>query len=260
MMLLLAMVWASLLLGSTVMAGSTTEEKVYKLKPDTTVNMKPYLTYVETYDEKTYEYNVHNTFHHYKMVIPADGYIKVKMKANSDYDDIWIYRKKRVYGGDNSRSALLYFEYKTIKEGMNKFPISKGTYYLVGSSGMKFSYSFKKTAFPANYRRAKAQTLARGKKAEICQVPKKNYSRWFKIKLTKKQAITFWSDQGYRVDIFDENLHHVDIEHAGLKSTKYYTRGKMPKGTYYLRMRDADPDYISEEKWYGYYYTTLYWK
>lgn len=261
MMLLLAAVWASLLLGNTVMAKSVDEEKIYDLQPGKTVKMEDYVTSVEIYDEQEKEYVYQNTFNHYKMVIPADGYITVKMKAEYDDDDVWVYRKKRVYGGDNSRSAILNVDYQMIKRGENKFPISKGTYYLVGNRIISFSYTFTKTSFPTNYRRAKAQTLKRGKKAEICQVPKKNYSRWFKIKLTKKQAITFWSDQGSRVDIFDEDLHHVEVEHAGETSKKYFTREKMPKGTYYLRMANAWPAYLTEDGLsYDYYYTTLYWK
>ena len=271
MMLLLATVWTSLLLGSTVMAWSfkyrsEKEYRFFNVKPNTTVNLKLYMTLEDTYDDKTEE-NVYTTvYNQYKMVIPADGYIKVNIQGRHDHDGIDVFRKKRVYNSGKLAPHIFKVDYTDVRNGKNIIPISKGTYYFEASfSGidtdtLPFSYSFTKTVFPANHSRAKAQTLKRGKKVEICQVPKKNYSRWFKIKLTKKQAITFWSDQGNHAAIFNEDLERLRIKRAGEKGIKYSTVQKLPKGTYYLRMSRAEFQYSYSENTDGYYYTTLYWK
>lgn len=273
MMLLLATVWTSLLLGSTAMAWSfkyrsEKDYRVFALKPDTVVNAKNYYTFEQTYDKRTEETVYTDVYNQYKLVIPADGYIRVNMKGRNDTGSINGFSKTKAYYDKHSYELIpIYFSLhqEDIRNGKNIIPINKGTYYIEvyfagdGTDTLPFSYSFKKVAFPANHSRAKAQTLKRGKKVEICQLPKKNYSRWFKIKLTKKQAITFWSDQGDNVVVFNEDLERLSIKRAGEKSIKYSTTQKLPKGTYYLKMKHARSYFISGING-GCYYTTLYWK
>ena len=273
MILLLAAVWASLLLGNTVMA--ETKFKVNDIKPDTTVNLKDrheLETSYETHDDKTGETAYTYVYNEYRLVIPADGYIKIKMGGKNDYNGIHGYKHPKAYYYANNKSGdfiqiPLFFtlEMEDIENGRDIIPLSKGTYYFDAycisnnaADTMPFSYSFKKASFPANYCRAKAQTLKRGKKAEICQIPKKNYNRWFKIKLTKKQAITFWSDNGDHAAIFNEDLERIEIKRAGEKSIKYSTVKKLPKGTYYLRMARCSSHIYPDDE--NSCYTTLYWK
>ena len=238
--LFIAIMLLSLWISSNVMA-----DDVYKA-----IDLKAGEKVVQKGSE--YDSNTGNhMYYRYRIVIPEDGYIKISIYKDTGAPFVYI-RKK------NDNTSLRFIARSDISEGSNIVPLSKGTYYLnCDEEETGFSYTYTKVSFPANYCRRKAVTLKKGVTVSICQTPKRNYSRWYKIRLTKKQSISFNSSVGNRIRIYNSTLRSMSIEHAGSQSTRYFTQEKLPKGTYYICVKRADPgSYYSSD---GYYYTTLSW-
>lgn len=179
MIILLIAILVTLLLGSTVMAKNI--YKIVNLKAGKTVNMVDYVCQIiPELNERT------DTYYQYKMVIPADGYITINIKADHD-TFFYIYKKKITYDERSFPASRSYvhndlYDMTLYTEGLKnwtrRISLGKGTYYIrtCDDKPIEFRYSFSKASFPANYCWVKAQSLPRGKKVIICQTPKKDYS------------------------------------------------------------------------------------
>lgn len=173
--------------------------------------------------DQSYTYN--------KITVPSDGYITITMAGNNDksHVDIWLYDKKKSY----SNGTLCTSE-KTMTV---KCAVSKGTYYLRGSSydSYKYKWKFTKAVNKPNYTASKALALKANKEVVVVNTPKDTYDRWYKIKLTKKKSINYWySGYGY-VTLYDEDMEQLDTLYDEDEGC-YYTRKLLPKGTYYVRV------------------------
>lgn len=177
-------------------------------------------------DKKGYLYDAYETL--YKITIPRNSFVKIELSSSGkDHRDIYLLDKSKQY-------------VTTIwKENGYQSPeycvLPEGTYYLgTGYNGVKCKYLTFKYTNPGNYCAAKAISLKSGKTIYTVQTPKYNYDRWYKIKLTKKQVITFWSNSEYSATLYDAKLKPVNIVQDSAK--KYYTYAKQKKGTYYVRI------------------------
>ena len=138
--------------------------------------------------------------------------------------------------------------------------VDKGTYYLRLSSG-KCKYIFKAATTQTNYCADKAKKLKAKKTAKMFFTSKNNFSRWYKITLSKKQKIRIEFNHSRDVVLYNAKGKAIDI-HSSEPSyslgygRKYATSKKQPKGTYYIRVLSESPTYG------GYYfgdYVTCKW-
>ena len=101
--------------------------------------------------------------------------------------------------------------------------------------------SYKKGIFQKNFCRAKAVNLPKNKTVTVLQTDKYTYTRWYKIVLTKKQGITYWTNKDVAITLYDSDYNSLACEGVSSESTKYFTSARYPAGTYYAR--------ISYNKW-----------
>lgn len=193
---------------------------------------------------------VNGTIHTYyfKINVPADGYIKVQGKKRLDGVCIYKTLKKE-------------FRYEDTLSGyggggkISYHALRKGTYYLYVESDSKIKWNFvnpKSYDQQKNYCRAKATTLAKGKKKTVFFNFKYDFPRWYKITLTKKQRITlsckFLDSGSYHYVITDSRWVDVDKDYKYnmfyceyIDSQEKQKTRVLPKGTYYLFI-ERDPD------------------
>ena len=183
-----------------------------------------------------------------KINVPADGYIKVQGKKRLDGVCIYKTLKKE-------------FRYEDTLSGyggggkISYHALRKGTYYLYVESDSKIKWNFvnpKSYDQQKNYCRAKATTLAKGKKKTVFFNFKYDFPRWYKITLTKKQRITlsckFLDSGSYHYVITDSRWVDVDKDYKYnmfyyeyIDSQEKQKTRVLPKGTYYLFI-ERDPD------------------
>lgn len=214
--------------GITVFAADVEKYQVINTKPNTWIESK----------SSDYDYRDGKsiyTYYRYKLTVPSTGYLEIQIK------DADIYLYNRMPDPNDSDKGRI----KNIWDAMGpitKIAVDKGTYYFRGYG--LFKYTFKALKPAANYCIKKSSGLAAGKTVTTCMSKNNHYSRWYKIKLKKKKSITFWSNYGDQIRVYDSKHKKLDIEHAGTKSTKYYTK-KQKKGTYYIRITPSLYDVIT---------------
>lgn len=213
-----------------------------------------------TQKETGYEFNEKTghatwTYYRYKVVIPGEGLLKVVLgKGSSRVSGLSL----SMYSSADSEDILDDWFFSGKKKQTVLIPVSRGVCYFSGAAKSKMRFTFTAVKPGSNYCAQRAVSLKRGVKAKICQTPGYDYSRWYKIKLTRKQKISFWSDQGNFVLLTDSHKIPIEVESSGSKSSKYTSVNAVPAGTYYLCMRSGGPDEILYSN--RYYYTTIYWK
>jgi len=196
---------------------------------DTTKTLKQNVWFTQKSSEG-YVYN--------KITIPNDGYITVTVEKSNKADYAWIdlYDSKKSYAGD-----ILYNS--DDKKVVANYPVRKGTYYLKGSAynNYKYKWKFTKAVNKNNYCASKAISLNANKEVVVVNTVKDAYDRWYKIKLTKKKSIDFWltraGGSGY-VYLYDDEMEQLDTVYDD-DDDCYYTRNKLAKGTYYVRLVPA---------------------
>ena len=193
----------------------------------------------------------YNTY--YKVTVKDDGYLTVSAKESKlSYGYINVDGYKKVGKNYNHITGILSSDKKSAS---GKFAVKKGTYYLQGTYGTQFKYTFTKAVFKENYCASKAIDLKSNKEVVVVNTPKKAYDRWYKIKLTKKQKLTFWSTGAGGASIFDSNMKIVDVKYDDKDDTKWYSSSKLKKGTYYVRISNgaivgfSDEPAVATFKW-----------
>lgn len=193
----------------------------------------------------------------YKITVKGDGYITLSAAAVPTTLTGNMYggsvrlcmadKDTAVYGKDGKYSVD--FD-KSGKFASVQFPVSAGTYFIRSYSDCKIKFNFKAVKPATNYCKAKATEMKKNKSVTIMQTPDYAGNRWFKIKLTKKQAITFTGSVSlYSSDFKIVNANNVDV--VGLSNKWQSTSGKtiktpvLKKGTYYVRVRETFDSYYS---------------
>ena len=214
-------------------------------------------TYTQV-QEAAHDYNNGgDTYYAYKVNVPSDGYIKVYNPSGK-----WLHLLKRIskcYGHVIGDVDECEFDSYT-----RCIPVSKGTYYLCTSdyrdgTAFNLKYKFVKIAPTSNFCKVKASSLPSGKTKIICVNKRREFNRWYKIKLTSKKTITVTRKladgsglSGSDFEIFDSSGNCVD--HSFLQDGKYRT-ARVPKGTYYIVVTG-----FMEEVYSPHRISTISWK
>lgn len=159
----------------------------------------------------------------YKFTIPADGYLKV-----------WSNKNMKWHIGTDKDNMDEYYS-----KGTQRIAIAKGTYYVKAKgvdSKTNMRIRFYQFSSPANYSFASAKSLGLKQKNLIIQTKRNNFSRYFKVTLTKAQKITLVPTIG------ELSANEVTIHDSKFRSQPIYkhadgevgTKDVMPKGTYYV--------------------------
>jgi len=170
----------------------------------------------------------------YRLKVTGETVVYFNWKnydTESNWGGIFLYYDKAC------SSSVDLVSFSDSSSGKDALVLYSGTYYI-----KMYDYNertkVKITTKPAtklnqsSFCMANASSLKAGKKAEFAQTRKFNYSRWFKIKLTKAQVITFYGRLGYYT-LFDKNSNEISCER---RSDQYITSGSQAKGTYYLKI------------------------
>lgn len=215
------------------------------------VTMKPNKLY--TVNRKNY-----GDLTYHKIKISRPGYLTVYGYSYSTYT-----HDKYSLGVQlcSSRKKPLEQQYKTSLSDYTKpaykafYAVKKGTYYLaVTAKDYRLRYSFTPVTERSGASKAKAVTVARKRTAKGLLVAGENGTKtdWFKIRLTRKQKVTFTfttrANDYLRFQIVSANP-KVVIGGSSVfsKNTteKIATKDAFPAGTYYIkvsRMLSRDKD------------------
>jgi len=236
---LVALLLAVLLLLATLPAAGLADSfKVQTLKLNQWYNLRPYS------DNMTI----------YKLKVTGDTIVSFTWKGimTESWSSLHIYRDKSC---DDDIAYCSIYEATT---GSDTFVLYSGTYYIQmydskESGKVKFSTKKAVTVHKPNYCMSKAITVKAGKKVEIAQTKSDNYYRWYRIKLSRTQSITFSGLDQYEFTLYDRNLNEISCSNRG---DVCVTQGMQPKGTYYLEINRASLYELSETG----KYTAFSWK
>lgn len=207
---------------STQIFADTTKTKVVNTSQKTWIKVK----YDSYYDENKDEYIYTNYF--YKIQVSSPGFLEIKVKDG----DVRLFDRLPKPEEDWSDISIAYID----SDETERIIVDKGTYYFLHYSDVPMvQYTFTSVKPTANYCMKKAATLKAGKNVTVCMSAKHFYSRWYKVKLKKKKSITFWSNAGDNIRVYNSKGKKIDTEHAGTQSTKWFTK-RLKKGTYYIRI------------------------
>ncbi len=212
--------------------------KATELKQNTWAATKPY-----SYKKEGSDW--HFTYDALKVTVPSDGYVKIDSKDKND--EIFI----------SKASELVKFQYTVKLSGSTTYyrVIPKGTYLMWTDnkdSGINVRFKFVKSADAGNYDRTRATSVASGKKTTVVFTDGHEYSKWYKIKLNKKKAITI------STNIMDENTAGIkdymkvfssngtEVKLTEKVKNKTYQSKTLNKGTYYIKI---DYPYSWSDPW-----------
>lgn len=191
------------------------------------------------------DYEEHRTI--YKLKVSGETVLNYSWKNGHD-GSLYVYRDKAC----EDEVTYTYIEETT---GSSAFVLYSGTYYIRpydDSERTKIKFSARKVATvnKPNYCLGKAITVKSGKKVEIAQTRKSNYTRWYRINLPKTKTITLsFTCNGYdsfsdsNFTLYDRNLNSL---YCTERKGAYVTQGLQPKGTFYLRIDAFYESYLLE--------------
>lgn len=187
---------------------------------------------------------VHYLYQAFKIKVPKAGYLTFHNYLDQTVDSVYfgLYSKP---GDIITNKNCLYSA--SVGKGVRRYliPVKKGTYYVCtfGFHPKKrefydFSLNFTDhSAIDRNVSKATASLLKRGKTALVVAPEGYTYSRWYKLSLTKSQAITLnLFDQASLANLllYDANLQPLSLKRA---KEGVFTSGKLQRGTYYVELR-----------------------
>ena len=182
----------------------------------------------------------------YKLRVSGETIVSFSwkgVKTNSNYSGVRIYHDK------TCNDSIGYEDIDDTSSGSSAFVLYSGTYYIQmydGKESGKIRFSTKKASAinKSNYCLSKAITVKAGKKVEIAQTRNNNYYRWYRIKLSKTQTITFNGIRKYDFTLYDSNLNTLSCSN---RDDVCVTEGMQPKGTYYLAIERSDVSYLKQK-------------
>ncbi len=198
----------------------------------------------------------------YKFTLADDSLVQISWTNNKGSSEMFLYP-------DKERSEELRFISFNGEKGKTFVALAKGTYYFdmydnnsKPATKVKFNWTAASTYSKGNYSLKKAQTLKADTIVHVVQVHKYDYTRWYKITLTKGQKLTIMAPYGnlYMPSIWDSKSNSVNLSctnntfSSSGYPTSYTTDQKLPKGTYYISIPMTDPAYKVGE------YVAFKWK
>lgn len=176
-------------------------------------------------------------YYAYKLTVPENGYITIT-RADTNGP---IYLLPKLSKCDTKKMILENALDVTFNSQKDYMVVSKGTYYLCSPNQTKFKYSFTKSVQTANYCKEKAASLKAKKTTVICMNKGYEYSRWYKVKLTKKKPLTvIFKNLRSELETLYPNFtvynSSWNVVACPLQSGTKYKTGSLSKGTYYIRV------------------------
>ena len=236
----IAVLLIAVLLMSTLVVSARDTNKFKTLPKNKWSKTASYCFYRYSKKQKGYIYT------YYRIKVPYDSVLTFKMKGQKKNDPVygvrlWKTKKKMLAGGDGKN-------YVAVLHVNEPIVLKKGTYYVewfdCSKNKSKIKYTLKKITKKINSTPETATTLVPGKEIYMYQTIKDHKPRWYKLKLDKKQKITFWS-RDYHYDyltFYDSNMNRLEKDSIynpfenTMTATKGFTTLAYPPGTYYLKM------------------------
>lgn len=199
----------------------------------------------------------------HRIRVPSDGYIAVSV--NSD----------KCTGKHAHRvPAMLYTTYNVDTDyaidkyhianfipGTHYVALRKGTYYFYAAAyRLRFKWVFHAVKRGNNNRMSRAETMTSGKNIRVCFNYGTGFTKWYKIKLSKKQKIQVFAKRMESKErygrIYGPGIQATVVNSKGKKvsTTKLNTNmqltGRLSKGTYYIKLIRL-PSEGDREVYYG---------
>ncbi len=174
---------------------------------------------------------------HYKMVIEKDCYLQLSWANNtSKLATVTLYADK----GNNDQ---VHWTWLDTEKGKEYVSLKAGTYFVeMGDSRqlckIKFSWTPAYKLDQGNYCVAKAKNLSAGTTVNVAQTPTIDYTRWYKIKLTKNQKVTIKTPYGYSsyVSLYSPSWQSYQFN-TNSDGTQKVTTDKLTTGNYFIAVR-----------------------
>ena len=199
----------------------------------------------------------------YKFKISSDGYIKVKVNNDKVTSRrparacVRLFKSYKV-GADNAEDDYYIASFYT---GEHYMAIKAGTYYFFATADyLKFKYEHTSVSHGSNYCMHKAKKVTSGKNYREVFAYGCEYTKWYKITLTKKQKIKTFakrmeSTSSGHGKIYGPGITQYILNSKGLKvkttqlNAHQLITGTLPKGTYYICLSRKIP--TEEDEYYG---------
>lgn len=191
-----------------------------------------------------------DTYNAYKITVPANGYIKLNVSNKSTYFRIYtkvIPGKQEKYMSWEEHFSQDYQVAETYGKKTYYYVLPKGVYYINidGDTRTNLKWTFTKVASKANYCKAKAQTISAGKTYTLVSKYEYDHYRWYKVKLTSRKKLYIkckalhgdGNDTGADCAVYDSKGNKKNLKLSGVT---FRSTAKLPKGTYYIRLRVGD--------------------
>ena len=142
--------------------------------------------------------NYNSGTYYYKLSLKEDSFVKVHWNGNADFDYYgYVYK-------DSNFTKSLGSIYANTATGDRYIALKRGTYYVKMYDGfsktptvrVSFNVTTSASLDKGNYCASKAASLKASTKVTVAQTPNYNYTRWYKVKLTKNQKLTIYSSEG----------------------------------------------------------------
>lgn len=172
----------------------------------------------------------------YKFTLSDDSLVQVYWSNNTKNGTaITLYV-------DKDKKKMIDFLYPSgQKTGKEFYALKKGTYYVdmydyYQVASVKITWNVASKYDKQNYCMAKATTLNKDTIANVVQTPRYDYSRWYRIKLTKAQKVTILSPYGNGGFVYLYSPSWQSYQFSTADSTNKVTTDKLAAGTYYIRV------------------------
>lgn len=197
----------------------------------------------------------------YKVKISDTSIVTINWRGNKNGEfHVVFYADKAC----SNEAYSTYYIHDT--KGLEGFSLSRGTYYVLmennaGVKSLQAKIRITKAVDKGNYSKAKAVSLAANRTVQIAQSPDCCYTRWYRIKLTKKQSVTITTSDydANKVFMFGADMKLIKCAKG---DSKVVTDNNLSAGTYFIRVVPFAPfssQYEYENEYAG-DYMTLKWR
>ena len=183
---------------------------------------------------------------HYKLVIEKDCYLQLVWSNNTKkLADVYIY-------ADKACKERVHWCWCDTEKGKEYVALKAGTYYVEMGDyyqlcKIKWTWTAAYKLDQGNYCIAKAKNLSAGTTVSIAQTPTIDYTRWYKIKLTKNQKVTIktpYKNSAY-IQLYSPSRQRYNFNNSD--SFSKITTDKLTTGTYYISV-SACNSYVENRK------------
>ena len=196
----------------------------------------------------------------YKIRVPSDGYIKVSVTTK------YIKNKSKALKRRFSKIPVMLYTWYNVDSdfaidkyfiadflsGESYMALKKGTYYFRPSCyGLRFKWEHAAVNPGSNDRMSRAETMTSGKTKRVYFAYSHEFTKWYKITLTKKHKIQVFARRMERrasyANVFGPGFQITVVNSKGkkintTKSSEYTQLTRLlPKGTYYICLKRLTP-------------------